>query len=151
FGQQVVHTARIGMRFADVIVLLETAQLAGIATRKAQRAVRHDPLGVAQVSEHLFDTLLPRRWRRSGSLVGNPNQQLPIFSKLLGEEIEDRAFGNAGNVAFVVLGVFGGVGAGKHGGKTVPQITAPGQTKKLSAVSCQEEGSNITGNGLKRL
>src|ERR1019366_1277215 len=94
FGQQVVHTARIGMRFADVIVLLETAQLAGIATRKAQRAVRHDPLGVAQVSEHLFDTPLPRRWRRSGSLVGNPNQQLPIFSKLLGEEIEDRAFGN---------------------------------------------------------
>src|ERR1035437_11057679 len=35
FGQQVVHTARVGMRFADVIVLLETAQLTGIAARGA--------------------------------------------------------------------------------------------------------------------
>ena len=35
FGQQVVQTARIGVRFADVIVLLEAAQFTGIATRKA--------------------------------------------------------------------------------------------------------------------
>src|ERR1035437_5654768 len=62
-GQQVVDTARIGMRFADVIVLLEAAQLAGIAAREAQGAVGHDPLGVAQVSEHLLDTPLPRRGR----------------------------------------------------------------------------------------
>src|SRR5664280_568547 len=58
-GQQVVHTARIGMRFAHVVVLLETAQLAGIAAGKAKRAVAHDSLGIAQVSEHLFDAPLP--------------------------------------------------------------------------------------------
>src|ERR1039458_10389159 len=89
------------------------------------------------MSEHLLDAPLPRRGRRSGCLVGHAHQELPVISKLLGEEIENRAFGNAGNVVLVVLGVFGGVGAGKHSGKTVPQITAPGQTKKLSAVSYQ--------------
>jgi len=102
------------LRFADVIVLLEAAQLAGIATRKAQRAVAHDSLGVAQVSEHLFDTPLPRRWCRAGSLVGHAYQELPVIPKLFGEKIEHWPLGNAGDVVLVELGVFGGVGTGEH-------------------------------------
>ena len=66
-----------------------------------------DALGVAQVPEHLLDAPLPRRWGRGGCLVGNPRQQLLVLCKLLGEEIEDWSFGNAGNVVFVVLSVFG--------------------------------------------
>src|SRR5664280_1012194 len=121
FGQQVVHTTRVGLRFADVIVLLEAAQLTGIAAREAQGPVGLDALGIAQVSEHLLDTPLPRCGRRAGSLVGYAHQELPVISKLLGEEIEDWSLGNAGDVILVVLGVFGGIGTAQHSGKTVPQ------------------------------
>ena len=145
FGEQVVHTARVGMRFADVIVLLETAQLLGIAARKAQSAVCHDALGVAQVPEHLLDAPLPRRRRRAGCLVGHAHQQLTVIAKLFGEKIEDGAFGNAGNVVLVELGVFGGIGTCKHAhncdtddiGKQVREGGLnQGRSKKVLRVHC---------------
>jgi hypothetical protein len=46
---------------------------------------------------------------------------LTVISKLFGEEIEDGALGNAGDVILVELGVFGGIGTVQHNGKTVPQ------------------------------
>ena len=109
FGQQVVHTARIGLRFADVIVLLETAQLAGIAAREAQRPV----VMTRSVSHKCPSTCLILHFPGAGAAVAassdTPDQELPVISKLLGEKIEDRALGNAGNVVFVELSVFGGI------------------------------------------
>ena len=103
------------MRFADVIVLLETAQLAGIATGKAQCAVGLDALGVAQMSEHLLDTPLPRCRRCAGCFVGHAYQELPVIPKLLGEEIEDWDLRNTSDVVLVELGVFSWFWACEHG------------------------------------
>src|ERR1039458_6854945 len=145
FGQQVVHIARVGLRFADVIVLLETAQFACIAARKAQSTVGHDSLGIAQVSKNLLNTPLSRRRGRGGRFVGYAHQELPVISKLLGEEIKDWALGNPGDIVFVKLSVFGGVGTGEHAhncdtddtGKQVREGgLSQGRSKKVDRVHC---------------
>ena len=59
------------LRLADVIVLLEAVQLLAIAARKAQRAIAHHPLGVAEMSQHLLDTPLARRRRGGGCRLGD--------------------------------------------------------------------------------
>jgi 3-hydroxyacyl-CoA dehydrogenase len=69
FLEQAGRTARFEVPVRHVLVLVEARERSLVAARDPQRAVREDPLRVAQVADHFFHAPLPGRIARHRPIV----------------------------------------------------------------------------------